>query len=228
MILTTLPHFNTCREKTKWLFRIRTSHTFCSPPRAKLARPQAARSCHLPSGNGSCKVTIKRPMTLSLACWHPWLRRGQKAGRPRHHELLPSIATVHSQTHVASHPSRLESCLRVYLTMHLPVLSLRLRDQWLYRKAKTVMKRIFSSTLRILQRSSNNSAEPFLPRFSLAQRSFGRGRTRTRQDPRSAFRISGPVATSSSGPGFHAPPANTARPNNRRLSIESTDSDPLW
>lgn len=81
---------------------------------------------------------------------------------------------------------------------------------------------------RILQRSSNGSTEPFLTRFSLSQRSFGRGRTGTRQDPRSTFQISGPVATSSSGPGFNAAPTNTARPNNRRPSIESTDSDPLW
>lgn len=81
---------------------------------------------------------------------------------------------------------------------------------------------------RILLRSSNSSGEPFLPRFSLSQRSFGRGHTGTRRDARRAFEISGPVNNAGTGPGFHAPPANNSQANNRRRSVDSTDSDPLW
>jgi hypothetical protein len=81
---------------------------------------------------------------------------------------------------------------------------------------------------RILQRSSNSSTEPFLHRFSLSQRSFGRGRTGTRQDARRAFQISSPVGNATTGPGFHAAPTNSVQPNSRRRSTESTESDPLW
>lgn len=81
---------------------------------------------------------------------------------------------------------------------------------------------------RKLQRSSNSSTEPFLNRFSLSQRSFGRGRTGTRQDARRTFQISSPVVNATTGPGFHAAPANNVQPNNRRRSTESTGSDPLW
>ncbi|KIN06201.1 hypothetical protein OIDMADRAFT_49692 [Oidiodendron maius Zn] len=81
---------------------------------------------------------------------------------------------------------------------------------------------------RILHRSSNSSAEPFLPRFSLSQRSFGRGHTGTRRDPRSAFQISNPVIEGGTGLGLHAPPTSNNQANNRRRSTESIDSDALW
>jgi hypothetical protein len=80
---------------------------------------------------------------------------------------------------------------------------------------------------RILHRSSQSSGEPFLPRFPLGQRSFGRGHTGSRRDARSSFRISGPVMNAGNGLGLQAPAESSRRANNRR-SVNSTDSDPLW
>jgi hypothetical protein len=80
------------------------------------------------------------------------------------------------------------------------------------------------SLSRILHRSSQSSGEPFLPRFPLSQRSFGRGHTGSRRDARSSFRISGPVMNAGSGLGLQVPAESNRRANNRN----STDSDPLW